>query len=133
MNDLQSEERKEPIRMTASAQATPDEDILAAAEWFASLKPPTTPWVKVIEQNMVPKTYLGQGRMRFIDPDDKTMEPIGNRIIMLSMDVPRARLRDPGHGAGFNAWVPVGSVAKGKALAQTGGDGKTVECALCHG
>jgi cytochrome c553 len=49
------------------------------------------------------------------------------------MNVPRARLRDPGPGAGFNAWVPLGSVAKGKALAQTGGNGKTVECAICHG
>src|SRR5437773_10995975 len=52
---------------------------------------------------------------------------------MLPMDVKRARLRDPHPGAGFNALVPVGSVAKGKALAQTGGNGKTVECAICHG
>ncbi len=52
---------------------------------------------------------------------------------MLPMEVKRARLRDPRPGAGFNALVPVGSVAKGKALAQTGGNGKTVECAICHG
>jgi len=48
--------------------------------------------------------------MRFIDPDDKGTEPIGNRIIMLPMDIKRARLRDPRAGAGFNALVPVGSV-----------------------
>ncbi len=101
--------------MTAIAQATSDEDIAAAAEWFAALKTPATPWIKVIEQNTVPKTYLGQGRMRFIDPDVKTTEPIGNRIIMLPMDTKRARLRDPRSGAGFNALVPVGSVAKGIA------------------
>ncbi len=133
MKDFKSGKRKDPIRMTAIAQATPEEDIAAAAEWFASLQTPATPWIKVIEQNTVPKTYLGQGRMRFIDPDDKATEPIGNRIIMLPMDIKRARLRDPRPGAGFNALVPVGSVAKGKTLAQTGGNGKTVECAICHG
>ena len=133
MKDFKSGKRKDPIRMTAIAQATPEEDIAAAAEWFASLQTPGTPWIKVIEQNTVPKTYLGQGRMRFIDPDDKATEPIGNRIIMLPMDIKRARLRDPRPGAGFNALVPVGSVAKGKTLAQTGGNGKTVECAICHG
>jgi cytochrome c553 len=134
MKDFKSGKRKDPIRMTAIAQATSDEDSAAAAEWFASLKPPTTPWVKVIEQNTVPKTYLGQGRMLFIDPEAKgATEPIGNRIITLPMDIKRARLRDPRPGAGFNALVPVGSVAKGKALAETGGGGKTVECAVCHG
>ena len=133
MKDFKSGKRKDPIRMTAIAQATSDEDVTAAAEWFAKLKPPSTPWIKVIEQSTVPKTYLGQGRMRFIDPDDKSTEPIGNRIIMLPIDVKRARLRDPRPDAGFNAFVPVGSVAKGKALAETGGNGKTIECAICHG
>jgi cytochrome c553 len=133
MKDFKSGKRKDPIRMTAIAQATSDADIAAAAEYFASLKTPSTPWIKVIEQNTVPKTYLGQGRMRFIDPDEKATEPIGNRIIMLPMDVKRARMRDPRSGAGFNALVAAGSVAKGRTLAQTGGNGKTVECAICHG
>src|SRR5262249_307481 len=121
MKDFKSGKRKDPIRMTAIAQATPDEDVAAAAEWFGSLKTPAMPRIKVIEQGTVHKTYSGQGRMGFIDPDDKTTEPIGNRIIMLPMDVKKARLRDPRLGAGFNALVPPGSVAKGKALAETGG------------
>lgn len=40
------------------------------------------------------------------------------------------RLRDP--LAGFVAYVPPGTVEKGKALVATGG-GKTVQCAACHG
>jgi len=132
MKDFKSGARKDPIRMTAIAQSTSDADAAAAAEWFGSLKAPATPWIKVTEQNTVPKTYLGQGRMRFIDPAGGN-EPIGNRIIMLPMDVQRARLRDPRAGAGFTALVPAGSVAKGEALAKTGGGGKTVECAICHG
>jgi cytochrome c553 len=134
MKDFKSGKRKDPIRMTAIAQATSDEDSAAAAEWFATLKPPTEKWSKVVEQAIVPKTYLGQGRMRFIDLDAKgATEPIGTRIITLPMDIKRARLRDPRPGAGFTSFVPVGSVARGKALAETGGNGKTVACAICHG
>jgi cytochrome c553 len=130
MADFKSGVRKEPIRMALIGQATSDEDVRAAAEWFASLKPSPTPWVRTIEAATVPKTYLGPGRMRFAHPDGGT-EPIGNRIIMLPEDVPRARLRDP--HSGFVAYVPVGSVARGKALVETGGDGRTVACAICHG
>src|SRR6266568_4754704 len=50
MKDFKSGKRKDPIRMTAIAQSTSDEDIAAAAEWFASLKTPAAPWIKVIEQ-----------------------------------------------------------------------------------
>jgi cytochrome c553 len=130
MADFKSGARKEPIRMTAIAQATSDEDVRQAAEWFASLKPSSKPWVRTIEADTVPRTYLGPGRMRFAHPDGG-MEPIGNRIIMLPEDVARARLRDP--HSGFVAYVPVGSLAKGKALVETGGGGKTVACAICHG
>jgi cytochrome c553 len=80
---------------------------------------------------MVPKTFVGQGRMRFADPKDKGMEPIGNRIITLPEDQEKARLRDP--RSGFVSYVPQGSVAKGKALAETGGGGKTIACNICHG
>lgn len=130
MADFKSGARKEPIRMETIAQNTSDEDSRAAAEWFANLKPSPTPWVKVVEADTVPKTYLGPGRMRFVHPDGGT-EPIGNRIMMVPQDVPRARLRDP--HSGFIAYVPVGSIAKGKTLVDTGGLGRTVACSLCHG
>jgi cytochrome c553 len=59
------------------------------------------------------------------------MEPIGARIITLPEDQTRARLRDP--NSGFVAYVPPGSIARGKALVETGGGGKTIACAICHG
>ena len=40
------------------------------------------------------------------------------------MDETEAKLRDP--HSGFIDYVPNGSIAKGEALATTGGDGKTV-------
>ena len=39
-------------------------------------------------------------------------------------------MRDP--NSGFTSYVPVGSIAKGKDLVETGG-GRTMACALCHG
>jgi cytochrome c553 len=33
----------------------------------------------------------------------------------------------------FVAYVPAGSIAKGRELATTGGGGKTVQCTICHG
>src|SRR4029077_17616525 len=91
-------------------------------EVFTNIKPMA--WTKVTETAMVPKTFVGQGRMRFVQPGGET-EPIGNRIITVPVDQARARLRDPRPGAGFVAYVPVGSISKGKAL--TGG------CTICHG
>ncbi len=131
MRDYKSGVRKDPIRMTAIAQATSDQDVREAAAWFASLKP-VPRWSIVEERAMVPKTFLGQGRMRFIDIDMPGMEPIGNRIITVPEDVRKAIMRDPRTGAGFISYVPPGSLARGKALA-AGGNGKTIDCTICHG
>ena len=79
---------------------------------------------------MVPVTFVGQGRMRFVQPGGG-MEPIGNRIITVPDDQERARLRDP-HSP-FIAYAPVGSIARGKALVETGGSGRTITCTICHG
>jgi cytochrome c553 len=120
--------RKDYARMNGIAKELSDQEIREAAEWFASL--PRGKFVRVVEAAMVPKTFVGQGRMRFIDPKQTGMEPIGNRIIMLPEDQEKARLRDP--RSGFVAYVPTGSLSKGRALA-AGGGGKTVACNICHG
>jgi len=128
MADFKSGVRKDAARMNAIAKDLSDEEVRQAAEWFAKLKPAV--WTKVTEAAMVPKTFVGQGRMRFVQPGGET-EPIGNRIITVPADQTKARYRDP--HSGFVAYVPVGSVAKGKALAETGGSGKTIACSICHG
>jgi cytochrome c553 len=128
MADFKSGVRKDYARMNGIAKELSDQEIREAAEWFASL--PRGKFVRVVEAAMVPKTFIGQGRMRFIDPKNPGMEPIGNRIIMLPEDQEKARLRDP--RSGFVAYVPPGSVARGRTLA-SGGGGKTVACEVCHG
>ena len=128
MADFKSGVRKDSARMNAIAKDVSDEESRQAGEWFAAITPRA--WTKVVEATTVPKTFVGQGRMRFVQPDGG-MEPIGNRIITVPENQPRARLRDP--HSGFIAYVPVGSIAKGKALVETGGSGKTIACSICHG
>jgi len=129
MIDFKSGARKDPTgkRMNGIAMEATDEEVMQAAAYFESL--PRRPFQKVVEANMVPKTYLGNGRMRYVEPGG-AMEPIAGRIITVPEDLARARVRDP--YSGFVSYVPVGSIAKGKDLVETGG-GRTINCTLCHG
>jgi cytochrome c553 len=105
-----------------------DEDARQASEWFAALKPKV--WQSVVETDRVPKTFINQHLMRMPLPGAGD-EPIGNRIIELPQDISRAESRDP--HSGFIAYVPKGSLAKGKEFVTTGGGGKTIQCVICHG
>jgi cytochrome c553 len=132
VKDFQSGKRHNviPARsngMVTIAKAMTDDEIKAAAGYFVSLKP--TKWVKVMEADTVPVTYVGGGNMRFVKPDSGT-EPIGQRIIEVPEDAERVELRDP--HSGFVAYVPPGSIRKGETLV-TGANGKTVSCSVCHG
>jgi len=123
--------------MIGLSKAATEDEMRMAAEYYASQK--MKPWVRVVEADMVPTTFVGPGNMRFATADGK-MEALGQRIIELPEDAEKAELRD-GH-SGFVAYVPKGSIAKGEELATTGGDhvvggkivkGKTVACGVCHG
>jgi cytochrome c553 len=131
MNDFKSGARPDfAARMNGFAKAMSDQEIRETSEWFASL--PRRTFNRVVEAAIVPKTILGQGRMRFIDPAAKgETEPIGARVISLPEDQELARFRDP--RSGFVSYVPPGSIERGRALAETGGNGKSVACAICHG
>jgi cytochrome c553 len=128
MMDFKSGVRKDVARMNGIAKELSDEESQQAADWFGLLKPRRNN--KVVEADTVPKTFAGQGRMRFVDPAGGT-EPIGNRIISVPVDVARARMRDP--NTEFVSYVPVGTLARGKTLVETGDGGKTVACGTCHG
>jgi cytochrome c553 len=110
------------------AKAMTDDEIKAAAEYFGSMK--WTPWIKVVETNTVPKTRIAGGMFLRLEGNEK--EPLGKRIIETPENVEGTELLRDSH-SGFIAYVPPGSVKKGEALVTTGGGGKTIACATCHG
>ena len=116
-------------RMNNVAQDLSIQEGTQAAEWFASLEPRA--FTRVVETVSVPESFVGpRGGTRFAKPGGG-MEPIGTRIITLPEDAERVRRRDP--FAGYVAYVPVGSLAAGRTLVETGGAGKTTACGMCHG
>ena len=125
--DFKSNARRDGSRMNGIAASLSEDDMRQAAAWFAALKP--IAWTRVIETKTVPQSYIGKGRMRFAL--DGPAEALGTRIVELPQDPLRAARRDP--HSGFIAYVPEGSIAKGEALVKSGGDGKTLACATCHG
>jgi cytochrome c553 len=128
LHDFQQGLRTDPRhRMSEIAKGMTEEDVQEAAAYFSAQKP--RKWIRVVETDMVPETYMNDGRRRYVRPGGK-MEAIGSRIIEVPEDPERVTCRDP--HTGFVAYVPPGSIAKGEALATTGG-GKTTPCVACHG
>jgi cytochrome c553 len=113
--------------MVKLSKSTSDEDVKAAAAYFSSIK--LKPWIRVVEVDQVPKTTPAGGMMVVIDGG--ATEPIGDRVIEVSESLEKTELRDP--TSGFIAYVPKGSLEKGKDLVTTGGNGKTMACTMCHG
>jgi len=133
MNDYKSGARttavpKRGVQMMIDlAKAATDEEIAAAVAYFSALKP--RQHTRVVETDMVPKTFLRSHSYAALASGEK--EPIGKRIIEVPEDLEQVVLHDS--HARFIAYVPVGSVARGEALVQTDGGGKTLPCAACHG
>ena len=115
------------ISMIPVMKTITDDEIRAAAEYYAALKP-VADWTDVVEAEMVPKTRVSPTYMRFAI-ENAGEEPLGNRIIELPKAPERAELRDSRFG--FIAHVPRGSIARGKALVTSGE--KTAPCSSCHG
>jgi cytochrome c553 len=125
------------IMATISRAMTADE-AQAAVTYFSKLR--RRPWIKVVENAMVPKTEIVEGGLR-IQREPEQQEPLGERIVEVPEYRERTRLYDS--HAGFVAYVPVGSIKRGKDFAAAGAatvvagkiatPGKTVACSECHG
>ena len=116
-----------PSAMLAIGLNATESEVMTAAAYFSSLTP--RPWIRVIETDTVPETKVA-GWM-YVAVEDGGVEPIGQRIIEMAEDLERTELRD--FRSGFIAYVPTGSIDRGKELVTTGGEGKTQPCGVCHG
>jgi cytochrome c553 len=120
-------EMRSVTAMVKLSKSTSDEDVKSAAAYFSSIK--LKPWIRVVEVDQVPRTKPAGGMMVVIDGG--ATEPIGDRIIEVSENLEKTELRDP--TSGFIAYVPKGTLEKGKELVTSGGNGKTMACTMCHG
>jgi cytochrome c553 len=120
-------QRSPSLLMTAIAKASTEEEAKAAAAYFSSLKPKAN--IKVVETDTVPVTELA--RVFYMVSRNGGTEPIGQRIVEVPVDAEQFEHRDT--RSQFIAYAPKGSIARGEALAKTGGAGVTTPCATCHG
>jgi cytochrome c553 len=106
------------------AKATTPAEVRAAAAYFASK--PYGKRITVVESRTAPKVRL-QGGMHMPIPaaEGGGLEPIGDQIVEVPDDHLRAEARDT--RMGYTAYVPVGSINRGKQLAAA------YQCATCHG
>jgi cytochrome c553 len=115
--------------MAAIARSLTDAEAKAAADYYSQI--PFKPYVRVVEAEMAPAVRATTNGLLLPIPNAAPI-PLDGRIIEMPEHPERTEMmRDP--RAGFVTYVPVGALAKGEALARTGGGGKTMQCGLCHG
>ncbi|MDB6039190.1 MAG: cytochrome C-binding protein [Verrucomicrobiales bacterium] len=120
-------DRAPPKAMIALSKFATAEEIETAAAYFSSLK--LKPVIQVIETNTVPKTRIFGWHLA--DLKNNESEPISARIIEVPQDLQQFVSRDS--RSHFIAYVPPGTIEKGRILSSTGGQGRTVQCMICHG
>jgi cytochrome c553 len=115
--------------MESFTRSMTEAEMKQAAAYFSAI--PATPWIKVVEAATVPKTRFAGGVFFALEGKDAGTEALGNRILETPVNTEDFEMWRNPH-SGFIAYVPPGSVAKGKALVTTGA-GKTTACTVCHG
>jgi cytochrome c553 len=114
--------------MQQVAESATEAEVAEAAAYFSQL--PMRRKVEVIEAARVPRTE--QVRFIYFALEGGGDEPLGARLLEVPVDSGRHEMRDP--NVTYRAYVPVGSLARGKALATTtGASGATIACVTCHG
>lgn len=113
--------------MHAEALSVSGTDLQQAVGYFSGLHLAMAR-ARVVETARVPKTRIESWML--VPVPGTGSEPIGNRLIELPLDVEQLRLGDA--RARFVAYVPSGSLARGRLLASIGA-GTTTPCTACHG
>ena len=111
--------------MEMYAKAMTEEEIQQAAAYYAAIK--VSRALKIVESDTVPTTKIEA--QVYVATEDGKREPLGVRVMEIVDDHEQLEIRNP--KTGFTAYVPVGSISRGKALATTG-NGKVTPCTACH-
>ena len=113
--------------MRASAENVTDAEVASAAEYFSGLR--LTRRVEVVEATLIPRVV--ESAWVYVMAVREDTELLGQRIIEIAVDHERHELRDP--ATAYRAYVPQGSIARGRTIAQIGQGGTALACVACHG
>jgi cytochrome c553 len=102
-------------------------EVAEAARYFSRLRPARR--ARVIEASTVPRLTPALG-LYFADSLG-AREPIGHRLVEVPVDAERHELRDA--AVPYVAYVPTGSLARGRTIATFGARPGAKSCASCHG
>jgi cytochrome c553 len=114
--------------MPQVAENASEAEIAEAATYFSGIAV-RRPRAQVIETDRVAKSHVA-GWM-YVASDGAGDEPLGERIIEMPRDFERHELRDS--AVEYVAYVPRGSVERGRVIAKTGAGGLAPPCESCHG
>ena len=114
--------------LTVLKSAYSEEQVRAAALYFSALAPRA--WIVVREAEQVPVSIVDPISLMRTARVDQGSEALGHRIVELPESESGLRNRDA--HSGFVAYVPKGSLAKGKSLV-TQANEWGVTCSACHG
>jgi cytochrome c553 len=112
--------------MAESVADLREEEIVAAAEYFSHQA--VHSFVTVTEREFVPRYAASCFVYKAVEQGSARL---GAAVIEMPKDLAGFERRDP-HTT-YLAYVPKGSIARGRELATTGGAGRTLACAACHG
>jgi cytochrome c553 len=113
--------------MLKVAEAATESEVAAAAAYFAQLTPRQR--TRIVEVSSIPRVRQGLG-LWLVEPG-RDSEPLSQRVIEVPLDNARHDLRDP--NLGYVGYVPVGSIARGRAVATRAVNDAQQVCASCHG
>ncbi len=113
--------------MQRVAENATDAEVAVAAAYFAALKPRQR--VRVVEATRVPLMTRAMGTFRYAPGRDT--ESLDGRLMEVPVDFIRHEHRDP--SVEYIAYVPVGSLARGRALVATSVAPGLLSCTGCHG
>ena len=114
------------VGMRMIADSVSHAELVEAARYFAKVR--ARPMTKVIEADSFPRAVAANGL--YVKSPEGGMEALGNRIIEYPVEFSRHELRDS--KAEYVAYVPRGSIARGRAIASGEVNG-VQKCESCHG
>ena len=115
------------LAMQLIADSVTDAELEEAARYFAGVRARRAS--RVVEAEQVPRTMPLNGLSTLLEGRER--EPLGARLVEYPLELRRHELHDP--MAEYVAYVPKGSLARGRALAAGAPSRGVKGCTSCHG